>query len=133
MRKQTTIRSLITAAATLCVGTALAASPVSVTIGSAAKGCDVPSSLWGIFYEDINCAGTTADGETIVKLVNALEEPRDVTINLKGKASVIVLAGQKLDDNRRETPDVSKPQTRECTLDGTYTVPACSLTVLRVK
>ena len=79
------------------------------------------------------CAGTTAGGETIIKLVNALEEPREVKINLKGRASVITLAGKKLDDNTRETPDVAKPQTRECTLDGTYTVPACSLTVLRVK
>ena len=62
-----------------------------------------------------------------------LDVPREVKINLKGKASVITLAGKKLDDNTRETPDVVKPQVSECTLDGTYTVPSGSLTVLRVK
>ena len=78
------------------------------------------------------CAGTTAGGETIVKLVNALEEPREVTLNLKGSASVITLAGKKLDDNTVERPLVVKPVTNRCELNGTYTVPACSVVVLRV-
>jgi len=79
------------------------------------------------------CAGTTKDGETIVKLVNALEEPREVKLNLKGKAKVIAISGKKLDDNKQECPNVSHPVTSEVQLDGAYTVPACSLTVLRVK
>ena len=76
------------------------------------------------------CAGT-AGVETIVKIVNAAEEPREIAVNLKGPATVTTLAGAKNDvntiDGEKICPVVSKRD-----FDGAITVPARSLTVLRV-
>ena len=76
------------------------------------------------------CAGTKG-GTVIVKVVNASGEPRDVALNLKGDAEVTTLAGEKGDVNTIDREKV-RPATGRRFIDGSVTVPACSLTVLRV-
>ena len=76
------------------------------------------------------CAGRRGS-ETIVKLVNAAEEQRTVTLPLKGRAKTTTLAGGKTDVNARGTEKVA-PVVAELALDGSVTVPACSVTVLVV-
>ena len=78
------------------------------------------------------CAGVTIGGETIVKLVNALDVPREVTINLKGRAHVTTLSGGKFDENSRENPGAVQPVSTDVELDGRYVMPACCFTVMRV-
>ena len=67
----------------------------------------------------------------IVKLVNAADSPREVAINLSGKAKVTTLAGEKLavNDIGRE---ICKPVVSEAELSGSITLPACSLTVVEM-
>ena len=79
------------------------------------------------------CAGKTDGGETIVKLVNAGEAPFRVAINLKGRAHVTMLSGERNDVNTRESPDAVKPVDTTVDLNGEITVPACSVTVVRVR
>lgn len=80
----------------------------------------------GIFV----CAGVSGK-ETIVKIVNAAGAPREVSINLKGAASVVTLSGEKNDVNTIECEKV-RPIVEKRAFDGKIAVPACSLTVLRV-
>lgn len=70
-------------------------------------------------------------GRRIVKLVNAADSPREVTINLSGKAKVTTLAGGKLDVNDigREN---CKPVVSQAELSGSITLSACSLTVVEM-
>ena len=70
-------------------------------------------------------------GQRIVKLVNAADSPREVAINLSGKAKVTTLAGGKLDVNDigREN---CQPVVSDAELAGAITLPACSLTVVEM-
>ena len=70
-------------------------------------------------------------GQRIVKLVNAADSPREVAINLSGKAKVTTLAGDKLDVNEigREN---CQPVVSDAELAGAITLPACSLTVVEM-
>ncbi len=77
------------------------------------------------------CAGVRGK-ETIVKIVNASGESRNITLNLKGAATVTTLCGQKNDVNTIEGEKV-KPVVEKRAFNGMITVPACSLTVLRVE
>ena len=54
-----------------------------------------------------------------------------MTLPLKGKAKTTTLAGGKTDVNARGTEKVA-PVVAELALDGSVTVPACSVTVLVV-
>ncbi len=81
----------------------------------------------GIFV----CAGASG-GETIVKIVNAADAPREVTMNLAGAASVVTLSGEKNDVNTIEREKVV-PVAGKLAFDGKIAVPAHSLTVLRVE
>ncbi len=76
------------------------------------------------------CAGRRGS-ETIVKLVNAAEEQRTVALPFKGRAKATTLAGGKTDVNARGTEKIA-PVVTELALDGSVTVPACSVTVLVV-
>ena len=71
-------------------------------------------------------------GQRIVKLVNAADSPREVAINLSGKAKVTTLAGNKLDVNEigREN---CQPVVSDAELAGAITLPACSLTVVEMR
>ena len=81
----------------------------------------------GIFV----CAGASG-GETVVKIVNAADAPREVTMNLAGAASVVTLSGEKNDVNTIEREKVV-PVAGKLAFDGKIAVPAHSLTVLRVE
>ena len=70
-------------------------------------------------------------GKRIVKLVNAADSPREVAINLSGKAKVTTLAGDKLDVNDIGR-EICKPVVSEAELSGSITLPACSLTVVEM-
>ena len=76
------------------------------------------------------CAGV-AGNETIVKIVNSSEEPREVAVNLRGEATVTTLAGSKNDVNAIDDEKV-RPVVENRAFGGSLTVPACSVTVLRV-
>ena len=71
-------------------------------------------------------------GKRIVKLVNAADSPREVAINLSGKAQVTTLAGNKLDVNDLGR-EICKPVVSEAELSGSITLPACSLTVVEMR
>ncbi len=74
------------------------------------------------------CAGRRGT-ETIVKLVNSAAEEKRVTLNLKGKAKVITLAGENAAVNTREATAVRpREETREIT--DAIKLPANSLTIL---
>ncbi len=70
-------------------------------------------------------------GKRIAKLVNAADSPREVAINLSGKAKVTTLAGGKLDVNDIGR-EICKPVVSEAELSGSITLPACSLTVVEM-
>ena len=79
------------------------------------------------------CAGIDdATGETIVKLVNASKQSLDVKLNLTGHAHMTLLTGERSDVNSLEKETV-RPVGASIYLDGGLTIPANSLTVLRVK
>ena len=70
-------------------------------------------------------------GKRIAKLVNAADSPREVAINLSGKAKVTTLAGGKLDVNDIGR-EICTPVVSEAELSGSITLPACSLTVVEM-
>jgi alpha-N-arabinofuranosidase len=83
-----------------------------------------------------------ATGDVIVKLVNITDDPVDAKINVAGagpiaaQAKAIVLTGQRLDQNSITEPTKVAPQ--ETTIGNagptfTHTLPARSITVLRLK
>ena len=78
------------------------------------------------------CAGLKA-GQTIVKLVNAADEPREVALNLSGRAEVVTLTGEKEAVNARDAERV-KPVTTHLQLTAgvPIVVPPYSLTILTV-
>jgi alpha-N-arabinofuranosidase len=83
-----------------------------------------------------------ASGDVILKLVNIVDEPVDAKINIAGAGSIasqakaIVLTGERLDQNSIAEPTKVAP--RETTIKNvgpsfTHTLPARSITVLRLK
>lgn len=78
------------------------------------------------------CAGTKG-GATIVKLVNAADEPREVSLNLSGAAEVVTLTGEKEEVNVRDDERV-KPVMSHLTLETgkPLVLPPRSLTVLTI-
>ena len=62
---QMRVKTAVAAAGILAMASAIAA-PVSVSIGDASEGFEVPKALWGIFFEDINWA---ADGGLSVEML----------------------------------------------------------------
>ena len=77
------------------------------------------------------CAGTRGD-ETIVKLVNVTEEPRIVKIDLKGDATVTIMAAAKPLMNRRGDEKI-KPSVFTGQFKGGIEIPGLSFTVIVVK
>ncbi len=91
---------------------------------------ELPVEVTGgdLFYA---CAGTRGD-ETIVKLVNAADTPREVAVNKTGLATVTMLSAEKNAMNRHGDEKI-RPITSRCKFDGTIVVPPLSLTVIAVK
>ena len=77
------------------------------------------------------CAGVKGR-ETIVKLVNAANEPRQVLLNLSGRAKVTTLTGDSNAENARGK-ELIKPVTTIVDLQAArpITLPACSVTVIQ--
>lgn len=76
------------------------------------------------------CAGVK-NGKTIVKIVNASEAPRDISINLAGKAKCTTLAGTKLEVNDGKE-EKCRPAVSKSDISGNISVPACSLVVVEM-
>jgi len=80
-------------------------------------------------------------GEVIVKLVNPTAKSVDATINLNGvekvqpEAKLIVLSGQKTDENSLSNPDHVKPATKSIKVGKSfnYTLPPMSVQAIRGK
>ena len=79
------------------------------------------------------CAGIDdTTGEKIVKIVNAGAAPLDVKMGVSGHAKVTTLTGDPKAVNTIDKETI-RPEENELEFDGAITVPACSLTVIRVK
>ena len=72
-----------------------------------------------------------AEEPTAAEQTGAAEEPREVAVNLRGAATVTTLAGSKNDVNAIDDEKV-RPVVENRAFGGSLTVPACSVTVLRV-
>lgn len=91
----------------------------------------------------VNATRDTAAGETIVKIVNAAAEAREIRIDLKGLASppasgreIVLTAPERNAANSFDNPLKVSPAERELGAVGAsfpYTVRPCSFTVLRLK
>ena len=80
--------------------------------------------------ESLYASAGIKGSKRIVKIVNAADSPREVAINLSGKAQVTTLAGDKLDVN--DGVEKCRPVVSEAELSGSITLPACSLTVVEM-
>ena len=93
-----------------------------------------------VFYA--NAEVDAKSGELIVKVVNFGEKDAPVSLTLAdgsrynwSKARLTLLHGDALDENTKEEPEKVVPQNVPFTLnaDGSYTAPANSLSIIRVK
>jgi alpha-L-arabinofuranosidase len=88
-----------------------------------------------------SCVQDNETGDVILKLVNAGMASREMKVNLKGfrqivsKAQLTLLAGDPEAGNTLEKPEVIVPATSDFRANKSfsYTAPAMSLTVIRIK
>ena len=148
------LRLLIIAALALFLSPASeqpAASAGSISVDASRLGHPIPSSLYGIFFEEISHAGegglyaelvqNRGLGDIIIKVVNAAAEPQAMTLQLKdvpkfgSRATATVLtSGSPLDENTFEEPTKIVPKTAPIkpSTEMTHTFPAHSLTIFRI-
>jgi len=97
----------------------------------------LPTRLDGAEGKRLYASATRDDksGEVIAKLVNGVNAPADVSINLAGEARLIVLTcANRADENSLAEPTKIAPKESKLTLAAgkSLTLPANSMTVLRV-
>ncbi len=94
---------------------------------------EIPVALSGNAEADgvFACAGVKG-AETIVKIVNVADVPREVAVNIKGSATVTTLSGEKNDVNSIEREKV-KPVVESREFGGSISVPERSLAVIRIR